>query len=475
MAKIWTYNKSYAHCFFVLPLALYMVWLNRGRLAQITPRPSGWGLASTIASGMAWYVAHVGAIQIGEHLSLVAMTISLVWAMLGGRVVRALAFPLAFLFLVVPFGEGLFPILISVATKSAVAVLHLMGVPVANDGYYIRLENGEWKITEACSGLRFILSIITVGAVYSYTSYRRWWKRVAFLVAGVTAAILVNAFRVWLLVMIGLYTSMQSPIVRDHVPLGWAIFAAMVIVIFALGRLWMDPDDVADRPIPPERGSGVGSHAAPVFVRAAVLGVALIALWPPLGSWMDHRKAAAPGTLIAPGAPAAWQPIESMPWDWRPHYVGFKTEVRQAYEGASGPVGLYAALYRDQRQGAELIRVENGLPTPFDITWRYTPSARREVPGLGMTVDEIDVRSIAMGFRVWRWYWVRGRTTTEEGEVKIDGIVSKILGRNDDAAVIVIYAPFGKTPEDASASLAAFAKQMKPRIDAMVATAATNR
>jgi exosortase A len=474
MERIWTYNKSYAHCFFIAPLAAYMVWLNRHRLAALTPRPSPWGIGAVLAFGGAWYVAHVGAIQVGEHLSLVAMAISLVWAVLGERALRLLAFPLGFLFLLVPFGEGLFPILISIAGKMAVSVLHVMGTPVAFDGYYLRVENGEWRITEACSGLRFILSIITVGAVYSYTSYSRWWKRVAFLASSVLAALIMNAFRVWLLVMIGMYSNMKAPLVRNHVPLGWAIFAVMVLVIFALGRLWMDPDAVGERPLPPERMTRAEApRGRATFAGAAVLALALAAAWPLLvGAIERPRTGEPPIVLVAPADGGGWVSIPSMPWDWEPHYAGAKATVRHAYQGGPGPIGLYAAFFRDQRQGAELVRVENGLPTPGDPTWRYTPEVRRTLPGLDITIEEVDARSGALGFRAWRWYWVRGRNTPDASAVKIAGLVGKLLGRGDDAAVIVVYAPFDQKADAATPALTSFLKDMKPRIDQMVTGAA---
>jgi EpsI family protein len=453
-----------------------MVWLNRHRLAALTPRPSAWGIGAVLVFGGTWYVAHLGAIQVGEHLSLVAMAVSLVWAVLGERVVRLLAFPLGFLFLLVPFGEGLFPILISIAGKLAVYVLHLMGTPVAFDGYYLRLENGEWRITEACSGLRFILSILTVGAVYSYTSYSRWWKRGAFLASCVLAALLMNAFRLWLLVMVGIYSAMKAPLVRDHVPLGWALFAVMVLVLFALGRVWMDPEAVGERPPPPERTTRAEApRRRSTYAGAAILALALAAAWPLLAVTIERPRTGGgpPIVLVAPADGGGWVSIPSMSWDWEPHYAGAKATVSHAYQGAPGPIGLYAAFFRDQRQGAELVRVENGLPTPGDHTWRYTPEVRRTLPGLDITIEEVDVRSGAMGFRAWRWYWVRGRNTPDAATVKITGLVSKLLGRGDDAAVIVVYAPFDQKADEATLALTAFLKDMKPRIDQMVMGAAS--
>jgi exosortase len=73
-----------------------------------------------------------------------------------------------------------------------------------------------WAIAEACSGLRFLLSVLTVGAVFAYTNYSRAWKRVAFFALCVVAAILNNGLRVWILVLVGIATKMKSPLVHHH-------------------------------------------------------------------------------------------------------------------------------------------------------------------------------------------------------------------------------------------------------------------
>jgi len=471
MERLWSFNRSYTHCFMVLPLVGYMIWMNRRRLAAIRPRPSVWGLAATFVMGAGWYVAHVGAILIGEHLSLVGLFIALVWAILGGTVIRALALPLTLLFLAVPFGEGLFPVLIAIASKLALAALHLQGVPVGFDGTYIRLQNGEWKITEACSGLRFILSIVTVGALFAYTTYSRTWKRVAFIVGSVVAAILMNGVRVWILVMVGLYTNMKSPLVKSHIWLGWVLFAIMVIALFAIGRIWSDPEDVEDRPLPKERKQHGPQRSANAATFGA-LAIAFMAVWPLLGRAEDRPPADHPPVVLnAPKDAGTWVSIESMPWEWEPHYEGATGLMRQAYQGTTRPVGLYAALFRNQRQGEELVRTQNGFLTPFAVAWRYTPVVPRTVPGLPFSVEQVEGRTEGARFRAWRWYWADGQFTSDGGVVKLLGLRSKLLRQPDDAIVFVIYAPFDLKPSEADASLIAFIQEMKPSLDQAIATA----
>jgi exosortase A len=476
MMKIWTDNDSFAHCWFVAPLSLYMVWRNRTRLATVTPRPSALGLTIVVGFGAAWFLGRIGAIQVVQQMSLVGMLLGAVWAVVGWPAFRIVAYPLAFLFMAVPFGEGLFPVLISIAGRLAVAVLRITGTPVGFDGFYLRVPNGEWQITEACSGLRFLLSVLTVGAVFAYTNYRHWWKRVAFLTFCVVAAILTNGFRVWILVIVGIFTYMKSPLVHKHASLGWVLFAIMILVLFAVGRRWADPETVEERPVPPSRPPRPGparARSGMAFATASVLALAIGAAWPFVAHALDREQPGAPSvSLEAPADQDGWTSLPFAPMDWTPHYVGARATVQQAYEKSLQTVGLYVAYYRNQHQGAELNRVENGLQTPGDKSWRYFGETRRTVPEVGLRVGEVDARSWRGSLLVWRWYWTGSRFTEDPRAVKLDGVRSKLLGRGDDAAVLMLYAPYEKNGQEASAAMVAFLKDMKPRIDQMVMGAA---
>jgi exosortase len=79
----------------------------------------------------------------------------------------------------VPFGEAFRPRLMDWTADSTVGALRLTGIPVYREGRYFAIPTGHWSVVEACSGLRYLIASITVGALYAYLTYQRWWKRVA--------------------------------------------------------------------------------------------------------------------------------------------------------------------------------------------------------------------------------------------------------------------------------------------------------
>ena len=81
--------------------------------------------------------------------------------------------------------------------------LRATGVPVYREGLQFVIPSGAWSVVEACSGIRFLISSITIGCLFAYLSYRGMGKRIAFVVVAVGVSILANWLRAYMIVMIG--------------------------------------------------------------------------------------------------------------------------------------------------------------------------------------------------------------------------------------------------------------------------------
>lgn len=478
--RVWHQDRAFAHCYFIAPLAGYMMWLDRERLAMLRPRPSVWGLCFVTLWGFAWFLATMAQVQFGAQLALVGMIIAAVWATLGWGVVREVAYPLAFLFLAVPFGEAFFPILISMAGRLAVMMVTILGAPIAFDGHYLRLPGAEWRVAEACGGLRFILALLAVGAVFAYTTYRKAWKRAAFLVTCVALAVLTNGVRVSAIVLIGYFTDMKSSIVHEHTWLGWLLFAIMALTLFFLGRHWADPD-------PPVATSGPAGEARRSrgaknnsYVTAMAATLAIVLAWS-LGAQAAQRPMGANTiALTAPTGADGWTALDYPLWDWSPNYEGARASFGTTYQKGNRTALAYVAYYRNQGEGSELVHAENGVVSldPHDTHgYRYSVDTQQSISVGNRTVEVIqtDIRSPLMNLRVWRWYWTPSRIVTSPVSLKLLTLRSKLTGKGDDAAGVVIATPFDTRPEDASQTLTSFLTTMLPRMDGALRKAAATR
>jgi exosortase len=75
-------------------------------------------------------------------------------------------------------------------------LLDLFGVPVFRDGNLLQLNNQTLNVTEACSGIRSLATLITGGVVVGYFLPSRWWLRPLFVLSSIPIALGVNALRV---------------------------------------------------------------------------------------------------------------------------------------------------------------------------------------------------------------------------------------------------------------------------------------
>ncbi|MES2352559.1 MAG: exosortase, partial [Pseudomonadota bacterium] len=149
MAEIWWRSQTFAHGFLILPVCLWLVWRQRDQLAAVPCRPSPPMLLVLAALGATWMLAAVANVQVLQQYMLVSMLAVTVAAVLGWRYAAAIAFPLAYLLLAVPFGEVFIPPLIEFTTRFTVGALQMVGIPVFQENNYLALPSGNWSVVEA--------------------------------------------------------------------------------------------------------------------------------------------------------------------------------------------------------------------------------------------------------------------------------------------------------------------------------------
>jgi exosortase len=202
MVLHWKLVPDYSHGFLVAPLAVYFGWERRAKLRRTPIEPSWWGCVPLALGTLALAIGRLGVELTAMRTGFVLTLIGLVLLLLGRPVFRVLTFPLLFLFLMVPLPQSLvnviaFPLQL-VAADLAVDSLRAIGVPALREGNIIHLASTQLFVAEACSGLRSLMALGTLGVVFAYFFRRRAVERVAIVISALPIAILVNAFRVGL-------------------------------------------------------------------------------------------------------------------------------------------------------------------------------------------------------------------------------------------------------------------------------------
>lgn len=247
------FNASlYSHVLLVPFISLYLVWLRRGGLPVGPVRPAPFA-AVPFLLGLAGIISYAVARARGFNFGLddyLAITISSFVCFIAGggllfmgsRLVRALAFPLAFLVFMIPFPATVtrwIEIFFQHTSADASHLLFLLsGTPVFRLGTTFQLPGLVIRVAEECSGIRSSLVLFITSLIAGYMFLRRPWKRAVLTLAVIPLGIVRNAIRVFTITMLSIHVDPQV----IHSPIhtrGGPLFFLMSLVPFFLLLLWL--------------------------------------------------------------------------------------------------------------------------------------------------------------------------------------------------------------------------------------------
>jgi exosortase A len=303
---VWEESTAYSHCYFVLPIALYILWDRRDSLRGATAQPLPWLALGMVPLGAAWLLAERMGIMEGRQLVAMAMLELLFLAVLGWRSWRLMSAGLLYLFFLVPFGAFVTVPLQHFTADFIRVGLNLLRIPNYIDEFLIEIPEGRFFVAEACAGLRFLIAAIAFGVLYSVLIYRSPWRRLAFMLASVVIPIVANGFRALGIVVLGHILGSAQAAAADHVIYGWLFFSVVILLLILAGMPFREDTPAADRatepataPVPPG-----AVPVRPIYLAAAVTcAIALVA--PAVAGALDLRAgtvtaAAMPGFLVLP-------------------------------------------------------------------------------------------------------------------------------------------------------------------------------
>lgn len=231
----WWDDPNYTHGFLVPLFSFYLVWRQRAVLRELPRSGSLLGIPVILLGVAVLYLGDLGADNFLMRTSLIVILAGLVLFHLGRPILRAILFPFAFLFFMVPlpgviFYSVTFP-LQHLAARQAAWTLDALGVPVFLDGNIIHLAQLSLGVTEACSGIRSLISLFAGAAAWAYLFLPLGWSMVFFVTATLPITIFANAARVVLTGLIGQNFGVEYASGFFHE------FAGLVIYAFAFACL----------------------------------------------------------------------------------------------------------------------------------------------------------------------------------------------------------------------------------------------
>jgi exosortase D (VPLPA-CTERM-specific) len=477
----WINDPNFSHGFFVPLFSLFVLWQNRKQLSSLTSTPSWSGLALLVCALLMLMLGVLGAELFFSRVSLLVLLAGLIVLFSGWALFRAVLFPWAFLILMVPipkivFQQVTFPLQL-VASRLSAGLLPLAGVPVLREGNVIVLPAMSLEVAEACSGIRSLLSLVTLAIIYGYLMESRKWVRVVLACSALPIAVAANSFRVFGTGLLVQYWDPDKAKGFFHVFSGWLIFVVSLIMLFALhrviSRIWKDrPQEKSTASgIRGDRGTAATPAVTPTKHGWLRFGTAALLMLAAAAALQAHSQ----GEFFPHREPLNSLPLQVGPWTGRDVSIDPQTlEILGAgdfllrdYENASAPqppIALYIAYFPTQKTGDTIHSPSNCLPGAGWVPMQRKVVAIPRADGTSFPANQYVVARAGERQLVLYWYLAHDRAVASEYWAKYYLVADSIRLNRSDGGLIRLTTPMfrGESPDAAQARLLGLGSALIP-------------
>jgi exosortase len=248
LVRAWGTDDNYSHGYLIPPIAAYLAWERREKFLAAPSRSSVFGLVVVLGSVLVLALGVLGIELFLSRISLIGALGGTALFLFGWARLRVLLFPLCFLVLMVPlpaiiFNQIAFPLQL-IASQFGETVVRAADIPVLREGNVLILANMSLEVAEACSGIRSLISLVTLAIVFGYIGDTRNWARVLISVSAIPVAVITNGARVAGTGVAAHYYGAAAAEGFFHEFSGWLVFVAAFALLLLLHRalLLVAPD-----------------------------------------------------------------------------------------------------------------------------------------------------------------------------------------------------------------------------------------
>lgn len=494
MFNSWMSYEEYSHGLILPFLSLYLIWLRRDELLNIKLTPSWFGLFIVVISLLINSVARMAAVFSVQQYAFVLTVYGLVICLGGFRLFRLLIAPMLLLMFMVPppnfFMNNLSAHLQLISSQLGVLFIRIAGVSVYLEGNVIDLGVYKLQVAEACSGLRYLFPLMTMGFFMAYLFRAPIWKRMLVFLSSIPLTIVMNSLRIGVIGVLVEYwgISMAEGFLHDFE--GWVVFmfscAVLLLemkIISGIGsdkQSWTslfssmrDQMNVSVAPLENlafHRASNISinksllaSLVLLIFSVAATFAItakeellpqrASFSEFPQnIGSWQGHRST-----------------LESVYLDVLKldDYV-ISDFVNQDNSRGVQTINFYSAWYNSQRAGQSAHSPRTCLPGGGWIMSTFEQVVFKDllVSGKPLQVNRSVIVKGSQKQLVYYWFQQRGRTITNEYKVKWFIFWDSLTKQRSDGALVRLVVPVldDQSLEQSEADLQHFLQLLVPTL-----------
>ncbi len=482
LVRIWDTQAEYSFGYLIPFISVFLIWQRKDRLERVAFAGSWAGFALVLLSLIVMVIGNISTLGTVTQYALLLAIVGLALSYTGTRAFGVILVPLAVLAFMVPLPNYLLreisQVLQLISSQIGVGVIRLFGISVYLEGNVIDLGAMKLQVVEACSGLRYLFPLMTLGFIAAYFYQEKFWKRAVVFLSTIPVTVLMNSFRIGLIGITVEYwgKSMAEGFLHDFE--GWIIFMACTAVIMAemwLLSRWSTPRRRLrevfglDLPAPAPDNARRTYRALP---RPYLAAIAVVALTATVSAVIPES------THLRPARKEFSQfPLELGSWKGRTDFIDpvympllqLDDYILADFADANGQrVNFYVPYYATQVNGNSAHSPRACIPGDGWEIIDFAPRVLRNVSfkGMPIKVNRVVIQKGEHKQLVYYWFQQRGRIVTDEYVVKLFIFWDSLMRHRSDGAMVRLVAPIarGEQIEAVDQRLEAFAAKAVPAL-----------
>ena len=235
----WSLSEDYTHAYFVVPVIVYMIWEERDILNRYSS--SVWGLMLVLLSIGAYIISlqiRVPAVMI---LTTIGFAISCLIYIGGIHILKDLFIPILLLIFIIPIPLQILTILTGklqlLVSDISTNIIHLLSIPLYQEGNVLHLAEESFQVVHACSSIRSLISMTTLSLILGYYTLTRKRLMAILFIFSIPVAIVVNLIRISSMVIVFHYFKIDLTHGNPHTFAGILLFVIGLLFLVAFQRM----------------------------------------------------------------------------------------------------------------------------------------------------------------------------------------------------------------------------------------------
>jgi len=472
----WNKQEEYGHGYFIPLIAIWFLWNRKEALQHSIGSPTWVGTALVAIGSIGLLLGELTAIYVLIQLGFILTLLGLVLAHGGTSLLKVSALPILFLVFAIPlpyFIDAQISWRLQIlSSQLGVGFLRLLGTSVFLEGNVIDLGSYKLQVVEACSGLRYLYPLLSIGFLMAYMYKANLWKKVFIFLSTIPITVVMNSARI---AMVGILVNKWGSDQAEgfiHYFEGWIIFMICLLILvaeimlferFGLKRSFNTAVDLPTiKKVTPKANTFFN---LPSYVNIGLLVVSIA-----LVNVLGQREEVVPDRLPLVNFPSVLDGWESTPSSLEKNVIKalqLDDYMIADYAKDNSVVNLYIAYYASQRKGVSPHSPQVCMPgggwviSSLDRIMINIPG-KRDFYVNRTIINKGNVKQV-----VYYWFEQRGRHIANEYLMKWYLLLDSVNRNRSDGALVRVTTPIkpSESTEEADKRIIEFLQVTAPKMN----------